>query len=56
MSTYPFQVSVFDHMELDVTEVAPLRCWGLVSFYRVVAAHNDEICELCGDSKATWQL
>ncbi len=47
MSTHPFQVFIFDHVELDMTEFVPFRCRGPLSFYRAAVAYDDQICELC---------
>lgn len=44
--SHPFQVFVFDHVELDMTEFVPFGCWGPLSFYRGAVAYDDEVCEL----------
>lgn len=51
LHTYPFQVFIFDHVELDMIEFVSFRCWRPLRFYRAAVAYDDEICELCRNSR-----
>lgn len=47
LNTYPVQVSKFDHVDLNVTELVSFRCWRSLSFKQAAVSYNYEICEFC---------
>lgn len=49
--SYPLQVFIFDHVELDVTEFGPFSCRWPLSFYSAAVAYDYQVCELCMNNR-----
>lgn len=45
--SHPFEVFIFYHLELDMTEFFPFHWWGPLSFHRAVVVYDDQIRKLC---------
>lgn len=52
-SSHPLQVFIFDHLELDMTQLVSLQGGGQLSLHKAAVAHDDQICEFCGQQTNT---
>lgn len=47
-SPHPLQVFIFDHLELDMTQLVSFQGGGQLSLHEAAVTHDDQICEFCG--------